>query len=238
VPPIAQRVSDAAARVLLRSATVTAVADHGEFRSIDLAGERLVELEWVPGDKIRIRAGALALRTYTPVSWDRAAGRTRILAYVHGHGPGSEWCAAAQTGARCDLRGPDRSVRLDRISGPPVFVGDETSLGLLLAQRATAGTSRATAATLLEVADRDATRPALSAYGVDDAVVFERGPAAGGPLGEAVVEAVRAYPDATVVLTGRAQTIATLRRTLKAAGLAARPAVVKAYWDENRKGLD
>jgi ferric-chelate reductase (NADPH) len=247
MPPIAQRVSDAAARVLLRPATVTAVADYGEFRAIDLAGDRLIDLEWVPGDKIRIRAGALALRTFTPVSWDRATGRTRILAYVHGHGPGSEWCAAASVGAACHLRGPDRSVRLDRISTPPVFVGDETSLGLLLALRAAtpAATLVTTAATLLEVANRDAMRPALSAHGIDDAALFERGSAepggsglGDGALGEGVIAAVRAHPDASIVITGRAQTIATQRLALKAAGLADRPTVVKAYWDEHRKGLD
>ena len=137
---------------------------------------------------------------------------------------------------------PDRSVRLDRISTPPVFVGDETSLGLLLALRAAtpAATLVTTAATLLEVANRDAMRPTLSAHGIDDAALFERGPAEPGDsgLGEGVIAAVRAHPDASIVITGRAQTIATLRRALKAAGLADRPTVVKAYWDEHRKGLD
>ena len=239
------RVSDTAARVFLRPATVTAVVDYGDFRTIELAGDRLIGREWVPGDKIRIRAAPLALRTHTPISWDSATGRTRVLAYVHGHGPGSEWCAAVPVGARCHLRGPDRSVRLDRISTPPVFVGDETSFGLLLAWRALtpAGTPSATpaapAATLLEVADREAVRPTLSAYGIDDAALFERGPAGfGRALSESVVAAVRAHPGASVVLTGRAQTIATQRRALKAAGLADRPTIVKAYWDENRTGLD
>jgi ferric-chelate reductase (NADPH) len=238
VTPITQRVSAAAVGVLLRSATVTAVADHGDFRTIDLTGDRLRELDWVPGDKIRIRAGALALRTYTPISWDGPGGRTRIVAYLHGHGPGSEWSRAALVGSSCQLRGPDRSVRLDRLSVPPVFVGDETSMGLLLALRDRS--TLAAAATLLEVAGADGLGPVLAAYGIDDAAIFVRGE--GGPgaraLVDAVVETVRHRPDAPLVLTGRAQTIAVIRRTLKAQGSADHPTVVKAYWDENRKGLD
>jgi ferric-chelate reductase (NADPH) len=238
VAPITQRVSDAAAGLLLRSATVTAVADHGDFRTIDLTGDRLGDVDWVPGDKIRIRAGALALRTYTPISWDRPAGRTRIIAYLHGHGPGSEWSRAARVGSSCHLRGPDRSVRLDRLSVPPVFVGDETSIGLLVALR-DRGTV-APAATLLEVAGAEGVGPVLTAYGIDDAESFARGDggSGAGALVAAVVETVRRRPDAPLVLTGRAQTIAAIRRTLKAQGSADRPAVVKAYWDENRKGLD
>ena len=53
-----------------------------------------------------------------------------------------------------------------------------------------------------------------------------------------MVEQVRSHPDAPVCLTGRAQTIAAVRRRLKEDGLTARDTKVKAYWDPNRTGLD
>lgn len=53
-----------------------------------------------------------------------------------------------------------------------------------------------------------------------------------------VVGAVRAHPDAPLCPTGRAQTIAPIRKRLKAEGLTAKDTAVKAYWDVNRKGLD
>ncbi len=39
-------------------------------------------------------------------------------------------------------------------------------------------------------------------------------------------------------LTARAQTIAPIRKRLKAEGLTRKDTAVKAYWDVNRKGLD
>ena len=57
-------------------------------------------------------------------------------------------------------------------------------------------------------------------------------------MAEAVVDVMSARPDAALCLTGRAQTIAFLRRALKAGPVAGRTTLVKAYWDENRTGLD
>jgi NADPH-dependent ferric siderophore reductase len=59
-----------------------------------------------------------------------------------------------------------------------------------------------------------------------------------GALEELVVAAVRARPEAPLCLTGKAQSIAAIRRRLKAEGLSRKGTTVKAYWDQNRKGLD
>src|SRR5882724_625890 len=57
-------------------------------------------------------------------------------------------------------------------------------------------------------------------------------------LAAVVEQHVRADPDVHLVLTGRAQSIRRIRARLKNAGLRPRAQTVKAYWDENRAGLD
>jgi len=52
-----------------------------------------------------------------------------------------------------------------------------------------------------------------------------------------ILGALTSHPEVGLCLTGRAQTIAPLRRSLKSAGLAHRTAVAKSYWDTNRSGL-
>ena len=237
---IVKRVTDVAARIVLKPATVGAVTEHGPFRILELTGARLVGADWSPGDKLRVRADdGFSLRTYTPMSWDRERGTTRVLSYLHGAGPGSDWSRRAQPGDPCELLGPDRSVRLDRLQVPPVFVGDETSFGLLVAL-CTSRPEMTPVVAALEVADERTATATLRALDVDDFRLFARAPGDAHLAGfaAAVVEGLNAHPGASFVISGRAQTIAAVRRSLNAAGATPSVTMVKAYWDVNRKGLD
>ena len=136
---VSGRLSRALIRLIMKRATVTAnetVADR--FRLITLEGPGLVDVVWTPGQKIQIAMGsAFVARTYSPIAWNGAAGRTCILGYAHGAGPGSDWLRAAVPGSSCDIFGPRASLDIGRPSGPLAIFGDETSLGLAyaLAQR-------------------------------------------------------------------------------------------------------
>jgi NADPH-dependent ferric siderophore reductase len=235
---LVKTLGDTAGRVLLTPATVGTVTAYEGFRAIELVGERLAGTAFVPGDKLRLHMGGLGLRTYTPVAWDHDRGSTRLLAHLPGLGPGSAWCEAASEGAECRFLGPQRSVRLDRMTAAPVFVGDETSFGLLLAWHALRpDLSPATA--LFEVTDPVASGAVLDAQGATGSLVAKQ--ADDGHLGDLasrVVDAIGAHPEAPVCLTGCAQTIAVIRRRVQAAGLSGRDVVVKAYWDRRRTGLD
>jgi ferric-chelate reductase (NADPH) len=235
---IVRRLSDAGARLLLRPATVAAVREHGaSIRAIDIGGEKLSGAACIPGDKVRLRVDTLALRTYTPVSWDAESGTATLLAATHADGPGSAWCRNVRPGEECEVRGPECSVRLDRVAGAPILVGDESSFGLAAAWRSFR--PDAPAAMLFEVGDVSATRAALDEIGLD-ATLVERTPGAThrDALAHQVAALVRARPDATLCMTGCAQTIAAVRRHLKQAAVAPTATIVKAYWDEHRKGLD
>jgi NADPH-dependent ferric siderophore reductase len=236
---ITRVISNTAARLLFNPARVGRITEHDRFRTIELTGDKLVDTDWKPGDKLRILVDDLSLRTYTPMARDRSTGTTRLLAYLPGQGPGSEWCEQARTGDSCQLFGPQRSVRLDELESPPIIVGDETSFGLLLAWHLSRPGVNPVAA-LFEVTDPAASRRVLDAHARTSATFLERAPEDEHlpTFEQIVIEAVRAHPDAPLCLTGRAQTIAAVRRRLKQEPVGTRPAAVKAYWDRNRKGLD
>ncbi len=239
---LTRALADTTARVLLRSAEIAAVTDHGpHFRAIELRGDALKNATWVLGDKVQVRSkeAGLTLRTYTPIGWDAENGSTRLLAYAHGVGPGSDWIKAAIPGGPGQLLGPRRSLALAGLAGPIVFAGDETSFAVVAAWQA-ANRNERPAAMIFEVNDVDESALALDAVGVSSAqlVAREVGVAHLGEFSAAIAAALGTHPSGSLCLTGKAQSIATVRQTLKAEGLSGRPTRVKAYWDENRSGLD
>lgn len=228
-------------RVLFTDAVVGEIVDRGpHFRAIELTGDDLRGTTWNVGDKIQVRteADALGMRTYTPIRWDAERGTTSLLAYVHGTGPGSAWVEGLTTGTKCEFFGPRGSLQLDESTSPVIFVGDETSFALVAAWHHRYPDA-APVAEIFEVTDPSECVPALDAVGVrsDQLVARTAGGAHLGQLASTLLDALRSQPSATLCLTGKAQSIAVIRRELKAAGIA-NPSRVKAYWDENRSGLD
>jgi len=239
---ITKAFADTATRMFFRTGEVTAVTEHGaSFRTIDVSGDALQDVSWSVGDKVQVRPDldGFTTRTYTPVCWDTTRGSTTLLAHMPGTGPGSTWVRTVTTGSPCQIFGPRRSLKLDDLAGPILFVGDETSFALAAAWRGR-HPDRPPVAELFEVTDPDDCNPALEAVGLSAAQLFHRRD--GSPhldlLSATLIDLLRGHGDTTLCLTGKAQTIATLRRELKHAGLADRPIKVKAYWDENRSGLD
>ena len=82
-------------RWLMRPARVAAVETLSPpFRLVHLEGEALRNVAWTVGQKVQVSMGSgLSARTYTPMSWDADSGRTRMLTFAHGDGPGSRWAS-------------------------------------------------------------------------------------------------------------------------------------------------
>ena len=127
----------AVARVLRRlfgkKAKVMEVDSIGDrFRLVTIAGPDLERVAWSPGQKLQVAmpGSSFATRTYTPLDWDAETGRTRILGYVHGEGPGSRWLRELALGDECDFFGPSGSLDASRLHGQLAIFGDETSIGL------------------------------------------------------------------------------------------------------------
>ncbi|MGC1293763.1 MAG: siderophore-interacting protein, partial [Alloacidobacterium sp.] len=118
-----------------RVAAVTPIGQH--FRLIDLKSNVFRKTAWNPGDKIGIIAGGK--RVYTPISIDPSTEQLRLLAFLHGGGPGSDWAASVKVSDECHFMGPRSSLALSSIIAPAVLFGDETSLAVASALQTNLG---------------------------------------------------------------------------------------------------
>lgn len=232
------RVGKAIIRLFMKQARVTEVEDVAVgFRLITLESPAFKDVVWTPGQKIQIAMGsAFVARTFTPIEWDGRAGRTRILGYAHGKGPGSVWIHDARPGAECDVFGPRASLDVTDASGPRVVLGDETSIGLVhaLSRYYPADALHC----LLEVNHAAHAHAVLARLDLDEDGVIER------MEGDSHVSEIErrlptfAAKGATFVLTGKASSIQRVGRALKASGVPRSRLISKAYWAPGKVGLD
>jgi ferric-chelate reductase (NADPH) len=226
-------------KLLMRPARVVAaefVSEH--FRFIDVEGEALTACDWSAGDKVQVKLdGGLITRTYTPIGWDKARGRTRFLTYCHGAGPGGAWARSTSPGDQRHLFGPRSSLDLRDSGVSPVLVGDETSFALAACQRDDRGAASGSRF-VFEVNSLAESRAVLGAIGIVPAALVERRDD-DGHLAE-LCEAVSASAGhaSIFVLTGKAQSIQQVSRALKAGGIDASRLRTKAYWAPGKLGLD
>ncbi|HEV2155194.1 siderophore-interacting protein [Bradyrhizobium sp.] len=225
-------------RWLMRPARVTAIETLSpRFRLIDLEGEALRDVAWTAGQKIQIAMGAgLSARTYTPMSWDAGHGKTRLLAFAHGDGPGSRWVSGLRTGDSCQFFGPRRSLDLAGLEAPVVVFGDETSFAVAAALRN--NLQAGGALHMFEATDIVESRRVLDAINLGEARLIARSTSE-DHLAAIEAEMLRlAANGAQFVLTGKASAIQRISRTLKSASVASSRIKAKAYWALGKTGLD
>lgn len=232
------RLTKALTRMFLKRALVASVEQVGDgFHWITLESPAFEGVAWTLGQKIQIALGsAFKSRTYTPVEWDEAAGRTRILAYAHGVGPGSDWARTLRPGDECDVFGPRASLDMSRLSGPVLLFGDETSFGI-----ASAMASQPYAETIqfaFEVNSAETSAQVLARFGLEAAYTLAR-----RDDDSHLQEIERLLPalaqaNATFVLTGKAPSLQRLHRSLKGLNVPAARLMTKAYWAPGKSGLD
>lgn len=230
------RVTRTLLRWMMRPAQVSAVKTLSpRFRLIDLEGDALKGVTWLPGQKVQVAMGSgLSSRTYTPMWWNADVGRTRLLVFLHGDGPGSRWAGDLREGETCQFFGPRRSLDLSGARGPVVLFGDETSFGL----GAVLQDCSENVVMVFEVSDVLESRAVLAAVGLGRASVIER---SAGDEHLAAIGADLSHHmahGAQLVLTGKAQSIQSVSQALKKAGMASSSAMAKAYWSLGKTGLD
>ena len=236
-------IGHAVLRLLAHVATVDAVhALSPRFRLVCLRSEAFRGLAHVPGDKMQVRVGGMAFRTYTPLRLGGGDDVLELLGYLHGRTPAARWLDAVAPGDRCHVLGPRRSLDLAAIDRSTVFFGDETSLGLALALCTTALGGLDTHF-IFEVADAAETRAVLEAMGrgmLAQAWLVERQPGDAhlGAVEAALVRYAAADSFRHYVLSGRAPALQRLGRALKAAGAKPSQMMVKAYWAPGKTALD
>jgi NADPH-dependent ferric siderophore reductase len=226
---------DTLGRPFMREAHIAATRDLGErMRVIEVEGAALTGASWTPGDKIQVLLPSRDVRTYTPINWNAQQGRTEIVAFEHGESPGAVWSRTASVGDTLRFVGPQRS--LQRSARPALVFGDETSFGVALALARAQPTqplhavfevgasARGQVATDLGLASVDAIERRA-----DDVHLHE--------VAKAIATWLVKHPGAELFFTGRAQSIQTLRRHLRDAGVRA-SGNSKAYWSVGKRGLD
>lgn len=223
-------------RFIFRDAKVARIdAPSPRFRRITFEGTALCDVAWQAGDKLQVFLPTVGTRAYTPLHWDDTRGATALLVYLHGDAPGAAWARALTEGAATQLFGPRRS--LSAPDGEPVVVfGDETSFGLAhaLTQRPTGREARA----VFEVGDIAESRAMCDQLGLSATLVRRAADDAHlAELHERLTEARRGNAAATLLMSGRAHAIKTLRSRMRAAGEAP-PSSTKAYWSVGKAGLD
>ena len=237
-PKAPGRFSKALMGLFMKRARIAAVEDVADrFRLVSFEGDALQGIAWAPGQKVQIAMGsAFATRTYTPVDWDVTQGRTRILGYAHGDGPGSAWLSGLSIGDECDIFGPRRSLDIGPAASSFTAFGDETSIGLV---HALTSTNRLeTGRSCFEVNDVATSMRVLARLGLegatlvskrdDDSHIDDMETALGAP----------ATAGASFILTGKASTIQRLRQKLKQLDVPAGRILTKAYWATGKSGLD
>jgi ferric-chelate reductase (NADPH) len=234
------RLEGAISRLLTKSATVQearTVADG--FRLLTMSGDALKNVSWIPGQKVQLMLGGWTQRTYTPLSWDAANGATKLLAYIHGASPASDWAATLSGGEPCAIFGPRGSLDLTALGRPSVLFGDETSFGLAHALRHTSDGARGVHL-LLEVSTPHAARAALDSIDVSAAELIPRQPADAhlAEVERRVTRLLESERPRNWVLTGKASSIARLSKRLRQLGVPRRQIQAKAYWAPGKVGLD
>lgn len=230
------RISQALLRLLMKPAAIIANEALGDrFHLITIEGPALAEVSWTPGQKIQVAMGsAFVTRTCTPIEWNPVAGRTCILGYAHGEGPGSAWVRGARPGDACDLFGPRGSLDASRLPGPLAVFGDETAIGLAYAL----SRQNRAVSSHFEVEDADAACRVAEQLGLGRVALFPRRAGESHVAGMEVPLPALIASGASFVLAGRAGMVQRLRHALKALGVPSSRVLTKAYWAPGKTGLD
>ena len=231
---------DKLSQIVFKALVVDEVRDLSpHFRRFRVSAPWLRGAACAPGDKLQIMINEAGPRTYSPFGHDADGGTLEFLAYVHGETPTASWIRNAQRGSSLRVFGPRGSLAFAGLTGPVVFVGDETSFGSALAlQRTRAaadGVSYVFECTNPEEAEGVLRELGLSAHAT---VARQSGQGHLGALERAVRAACEQHPNARMVLTGHAQTIQGLQKRLKAQPVQSSGRLVKAYWADGKRGLD
>jgi len=214
--PMPQFVTSAVTKMLFRSAVVSEVVPlSGHFRLIQLEGDELKEVAWVPGQKIQVHLGDLLCRTYTPIEWNSVEGWTRIVAFLHGNGPGSEWASSVRPGTLCQFIGPRSSLDFSANKGQTIFFGDETSIGAAVAHQR--NSNYAEWIYFLEVSSLPESLEVVERFGLKDAKLIAKVPGAQHLLEveRLMMEANTVAPASHWIFTGNAQSIQEVKKVLR-----------------------
>ncbi len=233
-------IESAMVKLFMRNARVLHIEDIGNaFRIVTLGGEAQRKVGWTPGDKLQIQLGGWVQRTYTPIEWDAENGRTRILASLHGDGPGAQWARTLRKGDECIVFGTRKSIDLTQLGfADAVLFGDETSFGLAAALNGVVQPEKTHL--FLEVSSLAESQPAIARLRLENAHLRVRtgNDAQLTELEARILPVLQVQPNTHIVLSGKASSIQHMRKLLRRLGIGSNRFQTKVYWAPGKTGLD
>lgn len=206
----------------LERATVVSAQQIGEFRRLVM---RCKVESIAPGSKVQLLLPSDDVRTYSPL---QAPEGMILLGWTGTIGPGASWLAKAREGDEVPYLGPKRS--LDLPSGPVILVGDETSVAMAASYEG----ERPGQVKAIIQSHSSSIGEASESLGL--AAVDVVAPGDTNATVDQVLAALRAWPQATVALTGGSDLVVSVRETLRTGDVSA--IKTKAYWIRGKQGLD
>jgi NADPH-dependent ferric siderophore reductase len=237
---VPQFLTDALERVFFRPAVVSTVTHlSGHFRLIEFAGESLKGEKWIPGQKVQFHLGSLKSRTYTPISWNASEGTSQFIMFLHGNGPGSEWAESLKRDTPCNLMGPRSSLNFAAITEDSILFGDETSIAAAVAlHRSRQGAQQDRY--VFEVSSLVESAEVLQRIGLPNAKLVKKTPDLShlAEVEQALVDSASALATPKWIMTGKAQSIQSLRKMFRDRQTNLTRLDTKAYWADGKTGLD
>jgi ferric-chelate reductase (NADPH) len=209
------------------------------FRLVDLLAKGCREEKWRPGAKLKVDVGDGTTRTFTPISMKAKSGRVRILVYIHGPSPASQWASTIRSGDKTYTSVPRSSLDVNDLRSPVVFFGDETSFGTAKTLQSHLGADFPVYCSfeVKEPRQAQAVVKKLELANVTQIKSRENR----SHLDEIVRNLQRAMTNLAtkhLIMTGNGRSIQGLRAALQANNATQLEYVVKAYWTPEKKLRD
>ena len=211
--------------ILSKSKVVSNQQLSPHFHLLTIQGKKLKK-EWTPGQKIQVQLKDDQIRSYTPCSWDSKAGVMQTLVYMHGKGPGALWARDVKPQNKIIILGPKKSLALDHETKTVLFFGDETTFGLAHAIKN--NIKEIKFHFYMEANDLNESSSILKKFNLEDALLVSR-----DQLEVLSLEIAKVFKDdglTKIVLSGKQQSIVSLRTKLYALNIPAASIGTKVYW--------
>jgi NADPH-dependent ferric siderophore reductase len=240
MPALSSFLSSAVEKLLFRPVRVLeSEIVGGLFRLVRVQGEAFQGVDWTPGQAVQFYVGNFTKRSYTPMDVDANAGSVRFLFHLHGGGPAAKWAETLEVGDLCQVMRPKDSLDFKSLQGDAIFFGDDTSFAAAHALQTCSqnGTGRWY---VIEVRDMDAATMVARELALDKTILIQQ-TSEDAHLAAVLAKLAEGAAELQTpqwVFTGKARSIQTLQKSLKAKGMATGRSQVRAYWSPGKTGME
>lgn len=196
------------------------------FQLLSVKGKSLRKAQWIPGQKIQIKMKDDSMRSYTPTSWDPVAGVVQTLIFMHGNGPGALWARDALPASKATMLGPRKSLTLEANDKIILFFGDETTFGLAHALKK--HTKDIHFHFFFECSDHLESQLVLNLFDLGNSPLY--GINQHEKLATEISRVFKQNPDSRIILSGKQQSIVSLRDKLYLQNILPEKISKKVYW--------